>query len=266
MGVGGQGLHIFLKSGNEALGLLDLFREVAQHIVLHAELPALVIRLEDFQSGDINIQVHLLLDKWISGAQGLDLRVGQGGFVHVVAGAYRGFGGHDLRDELLLVLHRLPQIAVEGALGDVAVDMYLLVAVALPDNAALALFQVAGPPGAVQVVEGNEPVLDVHARAHLEGAAHEHPHPALPHPGEQFFFPGGSIGVVDESNLLGGDAPGDELVPDVLIDGEGGVRLHAIQQISQSVEVAAGFISRRHSGLVSLGGGLGLGGGEVAEH
>ena len=34
----------------------------------------------------------------------------------------------------------------------------------------------------------------------------------------------------------------------------------------KGVEVAAGFISRRHSGLVSLGGGLGLGGGEVAEH
>ena len=152
MGVGGQGVHILLQGGDEALGLLDLLREVTQHIVLHAELPALVIRLEDFQPGHVDVQVHFLLDKGVPGAQGLDLGIGQGGFVHVVAGAHRGFGGHNLGNELLLILHRLPQIAVEGALGDIAVDVNLLVAVALPGDAALALLQVAGPPGTVQIV------------------------------------------------------------------------------------------------------------------
>ena len=225
-----------------------------------------MVRLEDLQPGYINLQIHLLLDERISGAQGFDLGIGQGCLVHILAGAHRGFGSHDLRDELLFVFHRLPQIAVEGALGDVAVNMYLLVAVALADDAALALLQVAGPPGTVQVMEGDEAVLDIRACPHLEGAAHEHPHPALPDLGKQLLFPGWGVGVVDKGDLLGRNAPSDEFVPDVLIDGEGRVRLHAVQQIGQGVKVPAGLITRRHSGLVPLGGGLGLGGGDVTKY
>ena len=54
--------------------------------------------------------------------------------------------------------------------------MHFFVAVALPDDAPAALLQIARPPWAVEVVERHEPVLHVHARAHFEGAAHEHPH------------------------------------------------------------------------------------------
>ena len=79
-------------------------------------------------------------------------------------------------DELLLIFHRLPEVCVEGGFRDIAVDMYLLVAVALPDDAPAALLQIARPPRAVEVVERHKPVLHVHARAHFEGAAHEDAH------------------------------------------------------------------------------------------
>ena len=116
---------------------------MAQHIVLHLELLALMVRFQDAQAGHVNVQVHLLPDEGIASAQGLDLRIGKGGLVHVLAGAHRGFGGHDLRNEFLLVLHRLPQVGIEGALSDIAVDMHFLVLVALADDTALALFQVS---------------------------------------------------------------------------------------------------------------------------
>ena len=54
--------------------------------------------------------------------------------------------------------------------------MHFFVAVALPDDAPAALLQIARPPRAVEVVERHEPVLHVHARTHLEGAAHEDAH------------------------------------------------------------------------------------------
>lgn len=61
--MGGQGLHILLKSGDKALALLNLLREMAQHIVLHLELLALMVRFQDAQAGHVNVQVHLLPDE-----------------------------------------------------------------------------------------------------------------------------------------------------------------------------------------------------------
>ena len=266
--MGGQGLHVLLKSGDKALALPDLLREVAQHIVLHLELLALMVRFQNAQAGHINVEVHLLPDERIARAQGFDLRIGKGGLVHVLAGAHRGFGGHNLRDELLLILHRLPQVRIEGALGDIAVDMHFLVLVALTDDTALALLQVSGPPGAVQVVQGDEPVLDVCACTHFGGTAHEHPHLSAPHLGEKLISSGIGVGVVDKGDLMGGDASGNQLVQNVLIDGERRVRLDIAQAVHQRMEVCASrnFISRRHRALVPPGGGFGLGCGNITEH
>ncbi|CUO68611.1 Uncharacterised protein [Flavonifractor plautii] len=266
--MGGQGLHILLKSGDKALALLNLLREMAQHIVLHLELLALMVRFQDAQAGHVNVQVHLLPDEGIASAQGLDLRIGKGGLVHVLAGAHRGFGGHDLRNEFLLVLHRLPQVGIEGALSDIAVDMHFLVLVALADDTALALFQVSGPPGTVQIVQSDKPVLDVHTRAHFEGATHEHPDLTAPDLGKQLLLAGVGVGVVDKGDLMGGDASGNQLVPNVLIDGKGCVRLYIVQGVHQRVEVCAShyFISHRHRAPVPLGSGFGLGRGNIAEH
>lgn len=55
----------------------------------------------------------------IAGAQRLDFRIAQGGFVNVLRRAHRGFAGHDLPNELLLGFHQLIQVAVEGVLRDI---------------------------------------------------------------------------------------------------------------------------------------------------
>ena len=245
------GLDVGLKPGDKALYLLDFLREVFQQVVLQTELLALVVCFQQLQPRHLNVKVHLLADQRIARAQGLDLRVGKRGFVHVLAGAHRGFAGHDLRDKLLLVLHRLPEVGIECAVGDVAVDMDSFVFVALPDNAALALLQVAGTPRAVQVMQGDEPVLDIHARSHLEGAAHKDAHLTSTNLGEQLLLFRLGVRVVDKGDLLRGDASGDELVADVLIDGKGRVRRH-VQQIVQRVKLRAArrFAACCHCGFV----------------
>ena len=70
----------------------------------------------------------------------------------------------------------------------------------------LRLFEVAGTPGGIQAVEGDEPVLHVRARAHLGRTAQEHAHIAGAHSGEQSFLFLISVGVVDEGYLALRDA------------------------------------------------------------
>ena len=102
-----------------------------------------MVGLEQLQAGHINVQIHLLLDVGIAGAQRLDFRIAQGGFVNVLRRAHRGFAGHDLPNELLLGFHQLIQVAVEGVLRDIGVNIDLLVFVALADDSSFPLLQVS---------------------------------------------------------------------------------------------------------------------------
>ena len=135
-----------------------------------------MVGFQQLQLGDLNIQIHLLLDSRVAGGKHLDLSIGQGGGVHVLDGARRGLATHQLADELLLVLHQPPVVGVKGALGDIAVDANGFVLISAPDNAPRPLLQIGGPPGTVQVVGGHQLGLDVGARTHLGGAAQQHPH------------------------------------------------------------------------------------------
>ena len=176
MGVLGQRLHVVSQPDHVGLRLFDLLREVTQHIVLHAVLLALVAGLQETQSGDVHVQLHALLDTGVAGAQGLDFSEGQCGLVHVLAGAHRGPAGHNLGNELLLVLHGLPEVGVERGLCDVAEHVDFLIHVPPALNAALALNQVPGTPRALQVMRGDKPLLDIGPGPHLLGAADEDPH------------------------------------------------------------------------------------------
>ena len=98
--------------------------------------------------------------------------------------------------------------------------MDFLVAVALTDDAAAALFEISRPPRAVEIMERNESVLDVHASPHLESTPHEDAHLTGANLCEQFLLPHLSIGFMDERDLLTGDAAGDELFPDVIVNRE----------------------------------------------
>ena len=95
----------------------------------------------------------------VASTQRLDFRVGQRRFIHIVAGADGTFAGHNLADELLLVLYRLPQISVKRRLCDIAVDVHVLVPVALTDDSPCALLQIPRPPRAVKVVRRGETIL-----------------------------------------------------------------------------------------------------------
>ena len=96
---------------------------------------------------DSNLQIHLFLDVGIAGTQGFDLCIAQCGFVDVFGGTNRTLGGHDLSDELLLGFYQLVKVGIEGVLGDIGVNVNLRVFVALTDNSAFSLLEVAGTPG-----------------------------------------------------------------------------------------------------------------------
>ena len=129
-----------------------------------------------FRPRNLHIQIHALLDTGVSGAQGLDLGKGQRRFVHIIAASDRRFGGHNLADEFLFVLHRLPEVGIKSSLGDIAVHMDKRVLVALALDTALALGKVSRTPRTVQVMERHKAVLHIGASAHFGGAAQQDAH------------------------------------------------------------------------------------------
>ena len=158
------------------------------------------------------------MDVGVAGGQRLD--VGEG---HHVGVEVRGLAGgalraHELADEPLLAFHGLVAVRVERALGHVPVVAHVVVRVALALDSAEALFQVGGPPWAVEVVDRGEAFLHVGAGAELLGASHQHADLAGSDFGEQLLASGGVVaGVVHERYLLGGHAQLDEAVLEVLV-------------------------------------------------
>jgi hypothetical protein len=76
-------------------------------------------------------------------------------------------------DEPGLGFEGLPHIGVERLLGDVTEDLHFRVGVALAQDAALALLDIGGTPRGVEVMQGNQALLDIGPRAHLLRAAKE---------------------------------------------------------------------------------------------
>ena len=124
-----------------------------------ADLPADAVLLvevggsELVELADFGIDLDLLHDGGIAGGDGLDLGVGERAAFEILGGADGGLAAHDLLDEAGLGFERLPHIGVERAFRDVAVDLDFRVEIALPQNAAFALLDVAGPPGRIQMME-----------------------------------------------------------------------------------------------------------------
>ena len=86
-------------------------------------------------------------------------------------------------------------------------------------------------------MERHKPVLHIGASAHFGGAAQQDAHLPSADLGKQFLLPHLGLGFVDKGNLLGGHSLGDELLPDVLIDGKGRFRLIQRHSLFQRVEV-----------------------------
>ena len=102
-------------------------------------------------------------------------------------------------------------------------DTLILVSLAL--NTAFALFQVAGPPRTIQVMECHKTILYIGSSSHFGCASDQDAHLAGAYFAEQLLFPYFCIGLMDESNLLRWYAPGNQLLADVLIDGKFRFRL-----------------------------------------
>ena len=201
-----------------------------------------MVGLQQLQPGHVHIQIHAFLDARVPGAQGLDLGKGKRRLVHIVAASHRAFTGHDLRNEFLLVLHRLPEVGIKRPFGDVAEHMDGLVLVALAFNSAFPLGQVAGPPGAVQVMQRHKPVLHVGPGSHLLCTAEQNAHLTGTDFGEQLFFPHLGVGLMNECDLLGGHPLGNEFLPNVLIDGEG--RFRFVQRHCLLQRMKRGIVQR----------------------
>ena len=117
-------------------------------------------------------------------------------------------------DDVGLAPQHLPALAVQ-ALGHVAVLENRVPLVALAPAAPVALLQLAGHPGRVQVVHRTQVGLHVHARAQRGGQADHHAHGALVHRIGHGLARVLAHAAVDHGDLLARDALLDELVGDV---------------------------------------------------
>ena len=106
-----------------------------------------------------------------------DLGIGEFLAADVLGTAKGIVAGHHLGDEAGFGFQGLPHIGVERSLGHVAINRDFLVLVALPENSALALFDLGRLPGSIQMVQGDETLLDVGAGAHLLACCREAPGP-----------------------------------------------------------------------------------------
>ena len=120
----------------------DLSGESLADTVLKRIPLAQVVGFEQFQLGNLNVQIHLLFYHGVAAGQRLDLSVGQGLLVHILGRAHRAFAGHDLGNEFLLALHQLIEVGVKSPLGDIAVNIHLWVFIALANDAPLPLLKV----------------------------------------------------------------------------------------------------------------------------
>ena len=177
-----------------------------------------MVGFQNLELCDLNVQIHLFLNKRISSAQCFDLCIGQRLLVHIITGAHRGFGCHDLADESLFILKGLKQVRVKCPLCNVIEHLDFLVHIALPDDSAVALGHVAGLPSNVQVMHCHKPLLDVGSGPHFCRASEQNPHIAGAHFGEQCGFFRFGIGVVDELNFAFRHPGGDQLLANIIVD------------------------------------------------
>ena len=176
-----------------------------------------MVGLEQLQTGHINVQIHLLLDVGIAGAQRLDFRIAQGGFVNVLRRAHWGFAGHDLPNELLLGFHQLIQVAVEGVLRDIGVNIDLLVFVALADDSSFPLLQVRRSPRTIQMMKCHKLRLHIGAGSHFLRGTDEHPHLTGAHLAKQLFLLRLGVCRMDIGDFLCRNALGNQLVSEIIV-------------------------------------------------
>ena len=216
--MGRQRLHVRRQLLDGLLLLCNLLWELGHNLLLQAELLALMVGLHEPETAYLHFQRQLFLDTRVTRADGHNLTVGKGDFIHVVAGAGRGFRCDNLRNYPLFRLHRLPEIGVKRPLRHIAIDVDGLILIALPLDSTLALCQISGPPRAVSVVRGGQTRLDVHASAHHLSGTHKNTDLPGVYLCKQFLLFYLRIRVMDERNLFRRHPTGNQFSAYIIID------------------------------------------------
>ena len=177
------------------------------------------------QPGDLALQPRLSHQPAVARCD----RLGHGELVGLAAGileaADGAVAGQRRLDEPRLALVVLPHRRVHRAERGVGVDLDLVVLVALPLDAALALLDLARQPRHIEMVQRLQPLLHVDAGAHRLRRADQHPDAPGPEVGEQPLLVRRFLVVLHEGDLAGGNAAGDQLLPDPAIGREAARRL-----------------------------------------
>ena len=184
-----------------------------------------VIGFQQFQLADLNIQIHLFLDVGIASCQCLDFGIGQCGIVHIIAGTDRRFGCHNLAYKLLFIFQNLPHIRIKRIFSDVTIDFHLLISVSLPENTSLLLFQVRGLPRTIQMMQGNQPILNIGSCAKFRRRPHQDTNLSGAHLCKQVCFFRFGVVLVDERHLFTGNTSRHQLFPHIIVDVECAIRL-----------------------------------------
>ena len=122
-----------------------------------------------------------------------------------------------MRNKLLFVFDQLIAVGVKRGLRYVNKNRNLLIHIALPHHASIALGNIGWPPRAIKVVECAQPRLYVSACAHFLGAAHQHTNRTAADFAEQLSLLSFRIGIMDELYLLFGNAARHQLVPNIVV-------------------------------------------------
>ena len=212
--------HIGFQCFDLTLCHSDFSRIAARNIRFQAINLTGVISFQQFQFADLNIQVHLFLDVGIAGCQCLNFGIGQRGVVHIIAGTDRRFGCHDLRNELLLIFQNLPHIRIKRIFSDVTIDFHLLISVSLPENTPLLLFQVRGLPRAIQMMQGNQPILNIGSCAKFRRRPHQDTHLSGAHLCKQVCLFRFRVVLVDERHFFTRNTSRHQFFPHIIVDVE----------------------------------------------
>ena len=179
---------------------------------------AAVRSAQTFQFLDIGIQLYLLHNQRTTGSKCLDLSCRESYLAGVLGLTAHILAVHNLIDEVLLSVQDIPQSGIEASFCNIGEVFHFLIDVPLAISSAVTLLYITGPPGSVQVVNGNNTLLRIHADAHLTGGADQHSNLTFVHICEQFLFLGIGVCFMDESNLLGRDTTLHQSGLDIVIE------------------------------------------------
>ena len=213
-------IHIDLQGFDLTLCRSDFSRIAARNIRFQTINLAGVVGFQQLQLTDLNIQVHFFLDVGITCCQCLDFGIGQRGIVHIIAGTDRRFGCHNLAYKLLFIFQNLPHIRIKRIFSDVTIDFHLLILVSLPENTSFLLFQVRGLPRTIQMMQGNQPILNIGSCAKFRRRPHQDTHLSGTHLCKQVCLFRFRVVLVDERHFFTGNTSRHQLFPHIIVDVE----------------------------------------------